>query len=125
MEIIITLVKLVVFFLILLQAVPILVWLERRLLGRFQLRPGPNRVGPFGLLQTLADGIKLLFKESIVHNQVDMFLYLLGPFLVVFTAFAAFSVIPIGAPFELFGNTISLSIADLNIGLLFVFAVLS
>ena len=125
MEIIISLVKLVFFFLLLLQAVPVMVWLERRLLAWFQLRPGPNRVGPFGLLQTLADGIKLLFKESIMHKEVDVFLYLLGPFLVVFTAFAAFAAIPIGAPVEFMGYTIPLQIADLNVGLLFVFAVLS
>ncbi len=123
--IIISLIKMLIFFVVLLNTVPVLVWLERRLLGKFQLRPGPNRVGPFGLLQTAADGIKLIFKESIMHREVDKFLYLLGPALVVFTAFAAFVVVPVGEPIEVMGHMVPLQIADLNIGLLFLFAILS
>jgi NADH-quinone oxidoreductase subunit H len=105
--------------------VPLLVWLERRLMGRFQVRLGPNRVGPLGLGQALADAIKLLFKENIVQNSADKFLFYLAPGIVVFAAIVTFSAIPFGEPIEVGGQTIGLWGANLNIGLLFIFAVSS
>lgn len=107
----------------LLGVVPLLVWLERRLMGRFQVRLGPNRVGPFGLGQPFADSIKLLFKESIIQTSADKFLFHLAPAVVVFTAIVTFAVIPFGEPFEVFGQRIELWGANVNSGILFVFAI--
>ncbi len=122
---IIGVVKAVIIAVGLLSTVPLLVWLERRLMGRFQVRLGPNRVGPFGLAQPVADSIKLLFKENIVQSSADKFLFYLAPAIVVFTAIVTFSAIPFGEPFEMGGQTIGLWGANLNIGLLFIFAISS
>ena len=116
-------VKAVVIAVAIMSVVPILVWLERRLMGRFQVRLGPNRVGPFGLGQPMADTIKLLFKESIIQSSADKFLFHLAPAIVVFTAIVGFAVIPFGAPFEVFGQSIELWGANVNSGILFVFAI--
>ena len=94
-------------------------------MGRFQVRLGPNRVGPFGLAQPVADSIKLLFKENIVQSSADKFLFYLAPAIVVFTAIVTFSAIPFGEPLEVGGQTIGLWGANLNIGLLFIFAISS
>ncbi len=107
----------------LLGVVPALVWLERRLMGRFQVRLGPNRVGPLGLGQPFADSLKLLFKESIIQKSADKFLYHLAPAVVVFTAIVTFAVIPFGEPLTVFGQEIALWGANINSGLLFVFAI--
>lgn len=120
---IISTIKPVVIVVALLSVVPLLVWLERRLMGRFQVRLGPNRVGPFGLGQPISDSIKLLFKESIIQSSADKFLFHLAPAIVVFTAIVTFSVIPFGAPFEVLGEKIELWGANINSGLLFVFAI--
>ena len=117
--------KAVIIAILLLQSVPLLVWLERRLMGWFQVRLGPNRVGPFGLLQPITDSIKLLFKESLVTKEADKFLFYLAPSIVVFTAILSFSAIPFGEPFTIFGKEIGLWVANLDIGLLFVFAISS
>lgn len=105
------------------SVVPALVWLERRLMGRFQVRLGPNRVGPFGFGQPMADTVKLLFKESIIQTSADKFLFHLAPAVVVVTAIVGFAVIPFGAPFEIFGQNIELWGANVNSGILFVFAI--
>jgi NADH-quinone oxidoreductase subunit H len=118
-------VKAVIIAVGLLSAVPLLVWLERRLMGRFQVRLGPNRVGPLGLGQALADAIKLLFKENIVQSSADKFLFYLAPAVVVFTAIVTFAAIPFGEPFEVGGQSVGLWGANLNIGLLFIFAISS
>ena len=94
--------------------------LERRLLARFQLRVGPNRVGPFGLLQPLADGIKLIFKEDFVPAGADRAVYLLAPLISVAAALFVYAVIPIGPPVMLFGREITLYVADVNVGILLV-----
>ena len=109
----------------LLTVVPLLVWLERRLMGRFQVRLGPNRVGPLGLGQSIVDAIKLLFKENIVQNSADKFLFYLAPAVVVFAAIVTFSAIPFGEPFEIGGQSVGLWGANPNIGILFIFAVSS
>lgn len=118
-------IKAAVIAVLLLTAVPLLVWLERRLMGRFQVRLGPNRVGPFGLGQPLSDAIKLLFKESIIQNSADKFLFVLAPAIVVFTAIVTFAAIPFGAPFKIFDREVGLWVSNINMGLLFVFAISS
>ncbi len=98
---------------------------ERKVAAILQDRRGPNRAGPFGLLQPLADGMKLFFKEEIIPNFSSKFLFILGPALAMLTACMTSAVIPWGDKVELFGRTISLQIADVNIGVLYVFGVVS
>lgn len=98
---------------------------ERKVAAILQDRRGPNRAGPFGLLQPLADGMKLFFKEEIIPNLSSKFLFVLGPGLAMITAMMTSAVVPWGDSIEIFGRTVSLQIADVNIGILFVFGVLS
>jgi NADH-quinone oxidoreductase subunit H len=98
---------------------------ERKVAAFIQDRIGPNRAGPFGIFQPLADGLKLFMKEEIVPNTSNKFLFILGPCLAMLTAMMTSAVIPWGGNVELFGRTISLQIADINIGILFVFGVVS
>lgn len=98
---------------------------ERKIAGFLQDRRGPNRAGPFGILQPLADGLKLFFKEEIIPNFSSKFLFVLGPGLAMLTAIMASAVIPWGDTIVLFGREISLQIADLNIGILYIFGVVS
>ncbi|WP_337287491.1 NADH-quinone oxidoreductase subunit NuoH [Candidatus Methylomirabilis sp.] len=117
--------KIVVVFGLVLLSVTYLTWLERKVIGDIQVRLGPMRVGPHGLLQPIADGIKLLFKEEIIPQAADRTLYLLAPALTLIPAFISFAVIPFGDQIRLFGQTIDLVITDVNIGLLYVFGVAS
>lgn len=96
---------------------------ERKLCGRFQLRYGPNRAGPFGLLQPVADAFKAIFKEEIVPSEVDKIIYVAAPGLSLAAALAAFAVVPLGSSFTLFGRQIGLYVADVNVGLLYLLAV--
>lgn len=112
--------KSLVFLVGVLTAFAYVTLLERRLLARFQLRVGPNRVGPLGLLQPLADGIKLLFKEDFVPGGADRYVYLLAPLISVVAALFVYAVIPIGPPVHLFGRAIPLYVADVNVGILLV-----
>ena len=98
---------------------------ERVLMARVQLRLGPNRVGPLGLLQPIADGIKLLTKERFQPAGVEKFTYWLAPGISVFIALSVFMLIPFGDSLELFGRTISLSIANVNVGIVFLLALTS
>lgn len=98
---------------------------ERKIAAFMQDRRGPNRAGPFGLLQPLADGGKLFFKEEIIPNTSNKFLFILGPSLAMMTAMMTSAVIPWGGTVEVFGRSVSLQIADINIGILFVFGVVS
>lgn len=98
---------------------------ERKIAAFMQDRIGPNRAGPFGILQPLADGMKLFFKEEIIPNNSNKFLFIMGPALAMLTAMMTCAVIPWGNKLELFGRSISLQIADINIGILYIFAVVS
>lgn len=98
---------------------------ERKIAAVMQDRRGPNRAGPFGILQPLADGIKLFFKEEIIPGTSNKFLFIAGPGLAMLTAMMTSAVIPWGSSIELFGRQISLQVADINIGILYIFGVVS
>jgi NADH-quinone oxidoreductase subunit H len=102
-----------------------LVWIERRMAAFIQDRPGPNRVGPFGLLQSPADILKLFTKEDVVPASTDKLLFLLAPATAVFAALSTFAVIPYGATLEVNGREIPLLGSDASIGVLYVFAITS
>jgi NADH-quinone oxidoreductase subunit H len=110
-------VAMVLVLFVLLTATAYTVWFERVALGRLQRRPGPNRVGPFGLMQLAADGIKLAFKESFIPRDTDKIIYVAAPAIAVGAAFLAWAVIPIGLWYN-----VQYWIADLNVGVLLVFA---
>src|SRR5512137_2551875 len=113
-----------VFFVILTLAA-YLVFAERRVLAWIQDRKGPNRVGPFGLLQPLADLIKLLTKEDFRPPGGDKWLFYLAPAMAAIPAVMTFAIVPFGAPFTLFGTEIALQVVDLNVGLLLFMALSS
>jgi NADH-quinone oxidoreductase subunit H len=110
------LLKMIVIFGGVMTALAYTTYLERRVMAFVQMRPGPNRVGPFGLLQPLADGLKFLFKEQTVPANANVLLYYLAPIVSLIPALLSFSVIPFGP---------KLQIADVNVGLLFIFAITS
>jgi NADH-quinone oxidoreductase subunit H len=120
-----TVVKVVLVFGVLMGCVAYLTLAERKILGRIQVRYGPNRVLPFGLGQPIADGIKAFFKEDVVPARADKPLFVIAPMISITAAISLFAVIPFGGVIEFFGRSISLVIADLDIGLLYVFAVAS
>ena len=99
--------------------------IERKVAGWFQDRHGPNRAGPWGLLQPLADGIKLFFKEEFMPQTADKFLYILGPSLTMLIACLTSAVIPWGPDIVVAGQSYPLQVADINIGILYIFAILS
>jgi len=122
---IVLLIKIGVMLGVLLLAASYLVWLERKLLARLQIRLGPNRAGIFGLLQPIADAVKLLTKEDIIPAQADAFIFQLAPAVVAMTALLMFAVVPVGPDIEIFGHPVPMVITDLNVGLLYVFALSS
>ncbi|MCP4568235.1 MAG: NADH-quinone oxidoreductase subunit NuoH [FCB group bacterium] len=117
--------KVLVVFIAVITGCAYATWLERKLLGRLQHRMGPTYVGPFGLFQPLADGLKVIFKEDLVPAQAEKIFMMIAPLIAFIPGFLAFAVIPIGPPIELFGETIPLTISDLNIGILFILATTS
>jgi NADH-quinone oxidoreductase subunit H len=98
---------------------------ERKVAAILQDRPGPSRAGPFGLLQPLADGLKLIMKEEIIPNAANKWLFILGPGLAMTASLMTCAVIPWGSPVDVFGRHVELQIADVNIGILYIFAVVS
>ena len=121
----IVLVKVLVVFAALMVAVMLMIWFERKVISDMQSRIGPNRAGPFGILQTMADGIKLFFKEDLMPGQADSFVFKLAPYLTIIPAFLAFAIVPIGGEVTLFGHTFELQLADPPMGILFLLAMSS
>ena len=120
--IVITIVKLLVIAFVLLTAVAYLQWVERKVIAHIQVRPGPYRVGPHGLLQPLADVIKLITKEDLVPPYVNKPLYLFAPFIAVTMALLSIAVIPFGPTIQVAGYQTWMQLTDLNIGVLFILA---
>jgi NADH-quinone oxidoreductase subunit H len=117
--------KAIAIFVFLLLTVLVAILVERKVLGRMQYRYGPNRVGPFGLLQSLVDGVKLALKEGITPAGVDKPIYLLAPVISVIPAIMAFAVIPMGPVVSVFGHRTPLQLTDLAVAVLYVLAVTS
>jgi len=118
-------IRVVVVFFGLLLSVLVLVWFERKVVADMQTRKGPMRAGPRGVLVTVADGIKLFFKEGVTPTEVDRPVYLLAPVIAALPAFLAFAVIPFGTGVTLFGRRVPFQLADLNVGILWVLAMTS
>ncbi len=122
----VSLVKIAVLLFLLLTSLAYLVWFERKVAAHIQGRWGPYRVGPHGLMQPLADGLKFLFKEDTTPASADRFVYFLAPFLSLSLAISTIALIPFGpGTFRIFGQTTSLVVANVNIGLLAIFAITS
>jgi NADH-quinone oxidoreductase subunit H len=119
------LVKALFVFVYLLLTTLLVIWFERRVIGRMQQRPGPNRAGPFGLLQTLADGAKLMLKEDITPIKADKVIYLLAPLIAGTMAFVSFAIIPFGPEVWMFGHLTPLQLTDVPVAVLLVLAVAS
>ena len=117
------LIKSLVLIILLLTGFAYLTYYERKVLARFHGRYGPNRAGPLGLLQPIADAVKAIFKEELIPNHVDKLIYLVAPALALVPALIAYAVIPIGPPITLFGQQVNLYIANVNIGFLYILAV--
>lgn len=132
-DVILTVVKVVVAFAVLLVSVMLMVWFERKVISRLQNRIGPNVAGPFGLLQTLADGMKLFFKEDLIPERSDRFVFQLAPYLSVVPAFLTFILVPIAGDFSngrdgsvsIAGRQFFLQVADVPVGILFFLAMSS
>ena len=120
-----TLGKMAVWLTVLLMTAPIMLWVERRGSALIQDRRGPNRVGPLGLFQGLADAVKFLFKEDIIPAGADRLLYLLAPMLALLPALTTFVVIPFGPEVEIGGRTVNLVVADVETGVLLLLALAS
>jgi NADH-quinone oxidoreductase subunit H len=118
-------IKSAIILFVLVTAVAYLTFLERKVMSWIQLRIGPNRVGPWGLLQPLADGVKMIFKEDIVPTEANKWLYIAAPAISLVPSLMTFIVIPYGSQVTLFGRTIQLQVTSMNIGLLYVFALTS
>lgn len=116
-------VKSLVLIIVLLTAFAYLTYYERKMLARFHVRYGPNRAGPLGLLQPIADALKAIFKEEIIPLRADKLIYLAAPVLALIPALVAYAVIPIGPTISLFGQQVNLYMADVNVGFLYILAV--
>ncbi|AWH91179.1 NADH-quinone oxidoreductase subunit NuoH [Dietzia lutea] len=117
--------KVLAVFVFLVVTVLAAIYLERKILAWMQMRIGPNRVGPGGILQSLADGVKIALKEGLIPAGVDKPIYLLAPVIAVIPAFMAFAVIPFGPVVSVFGHSTPLQLTDLHVGILYVLAVTS
>ena len=131
--VLIVVLKVVAVFGLLLVATMLMIWFERKVVSDFQNRVGPNTAGPFGILQTLADGIKFFFKEDLIPDRAERRVFILAPLLTVVPAFLLFTIVPFGGDFsnghdgsiELFGHTTYMQLADPAIGILFALAMSS
>ncbi|RLA78216.1 MAG: NADH-quinone oxidoreductase subunit H, partial [Deltaproteobacteria bacterium] len=120
-----TAVKVVVVFGVVMLSVAYMTLVERKVLGHIQVRYGPNRVGPYGLLQPIADGLKAFFKEDVIPARADKVVFVIAPMISMVAALSLFAVIPFGDTVRIFGREVRLCIADVDIGLLFVFGMAS
>ena len=120
-----SLVKALFIFVYLLISTLLVIWFERRIIGRMQQRPGPNRNGPFGLLQTLADGMKSMFKEDNAPAAADKFIFTLAPLIVATTCFVSFGIMPLGGEVTMWGHRTPLQLTDAPAAVLLVLAVAS
>ncbi|MDQ2852624.1 MAG: NADH-quinone oxidoreductase subunit NuoH [Actinomycetota bacterium] len=118
-----SLIKAVLLFAFLLIQTLLVIWFERRIIGRMQQRPGPNRMGPFGLLQTLADGVKLALKEDVTPRRADKLMFIIAPILAGSMAFVSFAIIPISGNVWMFGHYTPLQLTDTPVAVLLVLAV--
>ncbi len=119
------LVKGLLVFIICVVATLVAIWAERRIVARMQMRIGPNRVGPFGLLQSLSDGVKLALKEDLIPAAADKVVFLIAPIISATTCFMAFAVIPMTGPVTLFGHKTAMQLTDIPVGVLYVLAIAS
>src|SRR5580692_2297670 len=124
-ELLIVVIKVLVAFGALLVSVMLMIWFERKVISDMQARIGPNRAGPWGLLQTLADGIKLFFKEDLLPERADRTVFKLAPYLSILPAFLSFAIVPVGGLVTVFGHTFELQVADPPVGILFLLAMSS
>jgi NADH-quinone oxidoreductase subunit H len=116
-------VKGVLVFAICVLATLVAIWAERRIVARMQMRIGPNRVGPFGLLQSLSDGVKLALKEDLIPAAADKIVFIIAPIISATTCFMAFAVIPMTGPVTLFGHKTAMQLTDIPVGVLYVLAI--
>jgi NADH-quinone oxidoreductase subunit H len=123
--VIIVAVKVLVAFGVLLVSVMLMIWFERKVISDMQNRIGPNRAGPFGILQTLADGIKLFFKEDLLPERADRFVFRLAPYLALVPALLIFTIVPVGGVVTIAHHVVELQVADPPIGILFLLALSS
>ena len=121
----IILVKGVLIFAVCVLATLMSVWGERRIVARMQQRLGPNRVGPFGLIQALADGVKLALKEDLIPKAADRIVFVIAPIISATTCFMAFAVIPLSGKVNLFGHETVMQMTDIPVGVLYIFAIAS
>jgi len=124
-ELLVIAVRVVVAFAGLSLAVILMIWFERKLISDMQARIGPNRAGPWGLLQTLADGIKLIFKEELLPSRAERFVFRAAAYLSLVPAVLAFAIVPVGGLVTIAGHTFELQVADPPIGILFLLAMSS
>ena len=124
-ELLVIVVRVLVAFGALLVSVMLMIWFERKLISDMQDRIGPNRAGPFGILQTLADGIKLFFKEDLLPERSDSFVFKLAPYLSIVPALVAFTIVPVGGLVTISRHTFELQVADPPIGILLLLAMSS
>jgi len=123
--VLVVIVKTLIAFAVLMVSVLFMVWFERKVIADMQNRYGPNRAGPFGILQSLADGIKLFFKEDLLPERADRKVFRLAPYLSAVPAFLAFAIVPLGGTIKVAGHTTQLQLADPPVGILFLLAMSS
>ena len=123
--VLIVLLKVFVVFAFLMVAVMMVIWFERKVISDMQSRVGPDRAGPWGMLQTIADGIKLFFKEDLLPEQADRRVFRLAPYLSAVPAFASFAIVPLGGTISIAGRETYLQLADPPVGILFLLAMSS
>jgi NADH-quinone oxidoreductase subunit H len=123
LNIILLCIKVLVLYLLVIQVVPVMIWVERKGAALIQDRPGPNRVGPFGLMQPLADVVKFLWKEDPIPQNVNKFLFVLAPFLTLIPASLVIAAIPFADKIIVMGQEMTVQIADIDVGLIYILGI--